>query len=136
MKTSSFNFKQFCGDKSLMVIVPHEDDEINLAGSSIIAARKENVHVICVFLTNGDWEYPAYIRIREAVNSLKIMGVPDKDVIFWDILMVGLMLNGLYLWLKHQEMVKNIIRHMAQNIILILRIVHMGNILNIHGKIF
>lgn len=82
MKTSSFNFKQFCGDKSLMVIVPHEDDEINLAGSSIIAARKENVHVICVFLTNGDWEYPAYIRIREAVNSLKIMGVPDKDVIF------------------------------------------------------
>lgn len=82
MKKSSFTYSEFCGDKPLMVIVPHEDDEINLAGSSIIAARKENLRVICVFLTNGDWEYPAFIRINEAIDSLKIMGVSEDDIIF------------------------------------------------------
>lgn len=82
MKKFSFTYSEFCGDRPLLVIVPHEDDEINLAGSSIIAARKENLRVICVFLTNGDWEYPAFVRINEAIDSLKIMGVSEDDIIF------------------------------------------------------
>ncbi len=31
VQNSSFSYRQLCGDNGLMVIVPHEDDEINLA---------------------------------------------------------------------------------------------------------
>ncbi|MGN0954789.1 PIG-L family deacetylase [Dialister sp.] len=82
MDSFSFTYRQYCKDNSLMIIVPHEDDEINLAGSSIITACQENLRVICVFLTNGDWEYPAFVRINEAVKSLKIMGVSEENIIF------------------------------------------------------
>ena len=41
--------------RTLMVIIPHEDDEINLAGTVIYHARKLGIRVICVFTTNGDW---------------------------------------------------------------------------------
>ena len=56
MLKSSFTYKALCNDGSLMVIIPHEDDEINLAGSLIYGARQEGVPVKCVFLTNGDAE--------------------------------------------------------------------------------
>lgn len=82
MNNSSFTYHILCGDGSLMVIIPHEDDEINLAGSLIYGARQEGVPVKCVFLTNGDAEYPAFIRIHEAVKALGILGVKEEDIIF------------------------------------------------------
>lgn len=51
VQNSSFSYRQLCGDNGLMVIVPHEDDEINLAGALIYGARKEGVPVKCVFIT-------------------------------------------------------------------------------------
>lgn len=65
-----------------MVVVPHEDDEINLAGASIYEAKQEHIRVICVFVTNGDWQYPAFVRIEEAVKALGCLGVPEEDIIF------------------------------------------------------
>lgn len=82
VQNSSFSYRQLCGDNGLMVIVPHEDDEINLAGALIYGARKEGVPVKCVFITNGDAEYPATVRFREAVQSLSILGVKEEDIIF------------------------------------------------------
>lgn len=82
MDNSSFIYHNLCGDGSLMVIIPHEDDEINLAGALIYGARQEGIPVKCVFLTNGDAEYPAFIRIHEAVKALKILGVKEEDIIF------------------------------------------------------
>ena len=52
MDNSSFIYHNLCGDGSLMVIIPHEDDEINLAGALIYGARQEGIPVKCVFLTN------------------------------------------------------------------------------------
>lgn len=52
------DLQQILGGKSLMVIVPHEDDEINLAGAPIYGAVEAGMRVICVFMTNGDWFYP------------------------------------------------------------------------------
>lgn len=34
MTTSSFSYKQFFHGNSVMIIVPHEDDEINMAGAT------------------------------------------------------------------------------------------------------
>jgi LmbE family N-acetylglucosaminyl deacetylase len=79
---SSFSYKRLCGDGGLMVVVPHEDDEINLAGALIYGARKEGVSVKCVFMTNGDAEYPAKVRLQEAIRALAILGVQENDIIF------------------------------------------------------
>lgn len=65
-----------------MVIIPHEDDEINLAGTVIYHARKLGIRVICVFTTNGDWKYPGLIRMKEAIQALSVLGVPEEDIVF------------------------------------------------------
>lgn len=67
---------------TILVVVPHEDDEINLAGATIYKAKQEKRRVICVFVTNGDWLYSADIRMKEALQSLRILGVPEEDTIF------------------------------------------------------
>lgn len=72
----------FRAKNGLMVIIPHEDDEINLAGALIYGACKEGIPVRCVFITNGDAEYPAFIRIHEAVKSLKTLGVREENIYF------------------------------------------------------
>lgn len=82
MENSSFTYHKLCENGSLMVIVPHEDDEINLAGALIYGARQEGIPVKCVFVTNGDWEYPAFVRINEALRALQILGVKQEDVFF------------------------------------------------------
>lgn len=77
-----FAYRKVLPGNTIMVVVPHEDDEINTAGATIYDAKKEGFRVICVFLTNGDWEYPADIRFNEAINALAVLGVPEKDIIF------------------------------------------------------
>lgn len=68
--------------KTVLVVVPHEDDEINVAGTTIYRSRQAGERVICVFVTNGDWLYPAKVRMKEAIASLKELGVPSEDVLF------------------------------------------------------
>lgn len=79
---TSFTIKALCHDKPILVLIPHEDDEINLAGALICETRREQIRVICVFVTNGDWEYPGSVRIDEAVRSLHELHVPAEDIIF------------------------------------------------------
>ena len=57
MADSSFSYTSIFRGKTLMVVIPHEDDEINVAGSTIHGAILEGVHVICVFSTWGDDSY-------------------------------------------------------------------------------
>jgi len=68
-------------NKTVMVFVPHEDDELNVAGVTIKNLRDNNIRTICVFATNGDY-YPVEARISEARESLYILGVPDDDIYF------------------------------------------------------
>lgn len=78
-----FTYQKLFSGHIIMVIVPHEDDEINTAGALIYKARQEGMRVICVFLTNGDWFYSASIRMQEAIAALKNLGgVPEEDIIF------------------------------------------------------
>lgn len=61
--------------KKVLVIVPHEDDEINVAGSVMYSYVQKGAEVFCAFTTNGDYSFWARTRIQEAVRSLKILGV-------------------------------------------------------------
>ena len=77
-----YDYKQIFKGSSLMVIVPHEDDEINLAGAVIRGAAESGMDVTCVFLTNGDWFYPPEVRLNEAIQALRALGVQEDHIVF------------------------------------------------------
>lgn len=78
---SFYTSKQF-KNKKILVIVPHEDDEINLAGAAINGFTDAGNEVHVVYYTNGDYEFPAEIRRREALKALSVLGVRANNVHF------------------------------------------------------
>lgn len=68
--------------KRLLILCPHPDDELLLAGSLIYTLRKK-WDIKVAFLTNGDsiakW---GNMRIKEAIESLKVLGVNKKNIEF------------------------------------------------------
>lgn len=81
MTHSFFSYKNIFHDNDVMIFIPHEDDEINVAGTAIYGLRQERFHVTCVFATNGDRSYLAETRIHEAAAALEMLGVPYEDII-------------------------------------------------------
>ena len=82
MNTSCFSYEQFFHGRSVMFIVPHEDDEINMAGATIYGAIQEGLDVYVVFLTNGDYEYTFDVRRNETYQMAKEIGLPQENIIF------------------------------------------------------
>lgn len=68
--------------KKALILVPHEDDEINIAGNLIPLLNQMKAAVYVAFLTNGDYEMPADMRMDEAARSLDVLGVPRKNIFF------------------------------------------------------
>ena len=79
MNTSSFSYEKFFHGHSVMFIVPHEDDEINMAGATIYGAIQEGLEVYVVFITNGDYEYTFDVRRNEAYQMAKEIGLPREN---------------------------------------------------------
>lgn len=67
--------------KRVMIIVPHEDDEINVAGS-LLAQFKKRISCDVVYLTNGEFYISAKRRQREAIRALKLFGVKRANIFF------------------------------------------------------
>ena len=69
--------------ETALIIAPHPDDEINLAGQMIVNLRKKNTKVYVLYTTNGEAEYKIQNkRISEAINALKVLEVPKENIIF------------------------------------------------------
>mgnify|MGYP001625199153 CR=1 FL=1 len=69
-------------NKKIMIIVPHEDDELNLAGGILNSHFINKKNIILVFTTNGDYGISGQTRINEALKSAKKMHIPINNVIF------------------------------------------------------
>lgn len=69
-------------NKKILILAPHPDDEINIAGSVIYGAVQAGAQVFVVYATNGDYEYKIQVRLKEAIRALKILGVPENNIIF------------------------------------------------------
>ena len=69
-------------NRSAMVVVPHQDDEINLAGATIRNLVQNHVRVYVVFCTTCDRLEPAEMRAAEGIRSCRSLGVTDDDIIF------------------------------------------------------
>ncbi len=67
--------------RKALVIVPHQDDEINVAGHTILNLLHMGAEIYVVYTTNGDYELDPEVRMKEAQNALKILGIPPKNII-------------------------------------------------------
>ena len=72
----------FYGNHRVMLVVPHQDDEINVLGGAIEQYRAYGSEVFIVFTTNGDSFYTGSTRLNEAIASAASMGVSEDHVIF------------------------------------------------------
>lgn len=91
MRKAVDNFLEAFTQKTVMIFVAHEDDEIGAFGNLIVQLVKAEVNTYVVFMTNGDYEGLGKIRIREAVSALTFLGIKASNIIF---LGYGDCLNG------------------------------------------
>ena len=68
--------------RNVMVIVPHQDDDLNILGGVFEEYEKYGSRVSVVFVTNGDYYDRGMDRMREALDVLTRSGVEEDDVIF------------------------------------------------------
>ena len=68
----------------VLVIAPHPDDEVLLAGGVMGRAVREGRRVSVIIVTNGDYscERDGYLREAESIAALQLLGVAESDVHF------------------------------------------------------
>lgn len=90
-----------------MVIVPHQDDEVLLCGGLLYQAKKLNRDVKVVIVTNGDCDCNDYskgqMRLRETVKGMRMLGIPEQDLIFLGYADTGMPKEDSFLWTLYQE---------------------------------
>lgn len=66
-----------------LVIVPHQDDELVVAGDLMVQLLESGEYECYVlFTTNGDWyAEEADIRFRESIEALHILGIEEDHII-------------------------------------------------------
>lgn len=69
-------------DRSVLLIVPHQDDDINLMGGMIEEYIRYKSDVRICFYTNGDFEVSAETRLNESLNVADFYGIPRDNIIF------------------------------------------------------
>ena len=65
---------------TILVLAPHQDDEIDLAAYTLLNLKDWDKYIL--YSTNGDNRTPAVIRYREAIKSAEVLGVSKENVIF------------------------------------------------------
>lgn len=75
------NYKLF-EDKKILIFCPHQDDEINMVGGLLLKLKKVKCEIKIIYSTNGDYFTNGKYRYREAIKSLKILGLNKKNVFF------------------------------------------------------
>lgn len=70
-------------DLKLAVIVPHQDDELNIAGQILPYFVEAGAQVKICFSTNGDMRVNEGVRrYREAVKAAAVMGLGEEDLVW------------------------------------------------------
>lgn len=86
-KTSQYNSiddgkVSLYSSKKVMLVIPHQDDDLSLLGGVIEEFIKYGSEVRIVFTTNGDSYVPAGTRLAEALNVAADLKISASDVIF------------------------------------------------------
>ena len=78
---SAYASDAFSGER-VLVLVPHEDDELAMAGATIRLYVDGGAEVYVAFASNGDFGSDPDVRVRESLRGLKLLGVPEENAIF------------------------------------------------------
>ncbi len=78
---NSFFETRYHGIK-VLILAPHPDDEINVAGNMILNLSRARAEIFVAYTTNGDFEIDAAIRAVEAAEALNILGVKRDHIFF------------------------------------------------------
>ncbi|MEE0649275.1 discoidin domain-containing protein [[Clostridium] scindens] len=72
------------GEKKILVLAPHEDDEMLMAGGVMNRAAEVGDEVKVLLATNGDYngKSTGKGRIVETINALEVIGVESEDIMF------------------------------------------------------
>lgn len=83
MKFSSSNsfYNQYL-DKKILILVPHQDDELFLCGTIMGGLSKVTSKIFVAFSTNGDFGNSYKKRKRECIRALKIYKISQKHIFF------------------------------------------------------
>ena len=74
-RTPDFQPSSYASFGKVLIIVPHQDDDTNIAGG-ILSQLQEQGEVHVLFTTNGaDTK-----RLKEAIDSLAVYGIPEQNV--------------------------------------------------------
>ncbi|MDO4484636.1 MAG: PIG-L family deacetylase [Clostridia bacterium] len=72
----------FFRNRNALIIVPHQDDDINLVGGVTEQFVAGGSQVKLVFVSAGDGGSDGRLRMREALNAARLAGLRDEDVVF------------------------------------------------------
>lgn len=96
---------------SIMIVVPHEDDELLMTAGIIKNALENGVDVKVLLATNGDYSCKDYSigrqRIRESIEGLKLLGLDNENLIILGYADTGMSKDKSFLWNLYKENDKN-----------------------------
>lgn len=73
---------QLFGEQKVMLVVPHQDDDLNILGGTLEEYARYGSELYPVFVTNGDFAGLTEIRYQEALEVFDSLGVPAENVTF------------------------------------------------------
>ena len=69
-------------DKNVLILVPHQDDELIVAGGVIEEYVRYGSKVSLAFVTNGDYSTSGQTRMSEALSVAQALKIPENRVFF------------------------------------------------------
>ena len=97
--------------ENIMIIVPHEDDEILMTAGIIEKAVREEKKVTVVMATNGDYEGTdqgsGSLRLEETICGLAVLGLEEEHIIFMGYADTGMDPRESFLYKLYQEKDEN-----------------------------
>lgn len=75
---------EFLHKKKVLILVPHEDDELITVGAILPILKKNMCDITVVYSTNGDYHgiEAGKIRLKEAIDYAMTVGIKRENIIF------------------------------------------------------
>ena len=94
---------EFWKHKKVLVLSPHPDDDINLAGEFISGLKEKECQVVSAIVTNGDSNTGSARRIAEGLAGAAKLGLNKEDVVFLGYSDYQISSNGIHMYNGHEE---------------------------------